>query len=260
VNAGLKIRRALTVGVCGVCLIALGLVLMGRDGEALRAFQRLSGPQFVLEPLPGSRTEPVRQVYTSTGSELVQMCRSERSVGQIVAAYEKIAASQAMQLSRSLAPYIKQQEGHMGMVTWIDHKGRRLGVVAFPLVANRSSRYVLFQAGAASIPTESTPTLPLGIQAPNGSRSLFDIRQTNQSMSYCQIPGSPDKVLREFQQRLVSAGCEIDSNANRILLERGQGRGLVSLRFEKGKQIGYLTLKPGDSPGSTDMSLIVHNK
>ncbi|MDF1660225.1 MAG: hypothetical protein P1V97_00535 [Planctomycetota bacterium] len=255
-----KIQRGATVGLLGLGMIAFGLVLLGRDGEALRAFERLTGPEFVLSPLPGSESEPVRLAQTSHGPEWIQMCRSSKSVSQIVADYEKVAARDSMQLSRSLAPYIKHEAGHLGMITWIDHKGRRLGVVAFPIVDGRSSRYVLFQAGVMAAESKSTPVLPLGVQAPPGTRTLFDIRRHEQNMSYCQVPGSPANVLADMEKRLQSAGCTVDQQSNRILATRAQGQQMVALRFEKDDQVGFLTVKMGKEPGCTDVSLITRKK
>lgn len=255
-----KIQRGVTVGLCGLGMIAFGLVLMGRDGEALRAFERLTGPEFVLSPLPGSQSEPVRLAQTASGPEWIQMCRSSKSVSQIIADYEKVAARDSMQLSRNLAPYIKHEAGHLGMITWIDHKGRRLGVVAFPLVDGRSSRYMLFQAGAFAPETQETPVLPLGVQAPPGTRTLFDIRRHEQNMSYCQVPGSPGSVVEDMEKRLRSAGCEVDSRSNKILATRSQGRNMVALRFEKDGQVGFMTIKPGREPGCTDVSMVTRKK
>jgi hypothetical protein len=255
-----KIQRVLSIGFLGLGLVALGLVVMGRDGEALRAYQRLTGPDFVLEALPGSQSDPVRLNQTATGPEWVQMCRSERSVAQIITEYEDVATKQAMRLSPELAPYIKREQGHIGMISWIDSEGRRLGVVAFPLISSKLSRYVLFQAGAMGQRREDTPILPLGLTAPPGSRTHFDFRQLDHSMSYCEIPGSPQKVLLDLEKRLEDAGCHLDRSTNHFLEKRGKGFDQVALRFEKGDKVGYLTLSSGQQPGSTNMSLIVRKK
>lgn len=256
-----KLKRGLSVFAVSIAMVALGLVVTGKTGEALRTYKRLKGSKLGLEPMEGSNFDPVKVIQTPSGPELAQYCSTRRSLDSILAHYEKQASKEALRFTKTLAPYIKVDNPDLALLCWINDKGHRCGVVAFPMVRGQWSRYVLFKGGRAPNTANAdpmvSPRLPLGFELPNGSTPLYDLRQDDQAWTYYTVPGHPNQIVSDLHKRLRTAGCQVDSKKYQALTEVND-RKQLTIPFRKDGYSGFLTVSNGLEPGSSHVSYIVH--
>lgn len=246
---GTRLRRGATIALVSLALIALGLRLTGRDAEALRAWRRLSLGPASLHPITGSRFAPRRSQRALGQSETVQACLSDEPIAAVIAHYEALARRRALAVPGRGRPYLKSVGAELGLLVWREAGGRRCGVAAYPLSSARGTRYLLFEGGrpGPGIPGDPlvSPVMPLGIEAPAGSRALFDVRHAGGALAYYEVPQSPSRLAASLRARLEAAGCRVSS-------ERG---GVLS--FAAGARRGVASLKPGPAPGTSALSLVV---
>jgi len=262
-SVGQRALRVLKVSLVSAALVGLGLVVTGREGEALRLVRFGTGSGLSLRPMPGSQAGPAVTVTSAGRPERARYCTTPRSVIEIIEHYEDFAKRDSRVLEgQAKGPYLRMVDEQLGMLGWVNKSGKRIGVVAYPVAEGMRSRYVLFEGGEAPpLVSESEaglrPTMPLGISAPGGTEVIFDFRRAGQDMAYYRMPGEPGTVVGDLRHRLKKAGYKLEASQAHALKSVGEVEEMAVLPFRRGTAHGYLSIRKGAEPGESVVSLFL---
>lgn len=260
-----QLSRAALIFAMSLALFTTGLWVTGRAGFAVSLSQSAFHGAPTLEPLPGSKSAPAELRAGPSGPEWIQECKSRRAVSEVIADYKRLAERRSTSLPELPAPVFVSDEGPMQIVAWVEPGGRRLGVAAFEVLRGEETRYLLFESASRGTPApmsgpRSAGLLPMGLELPQGSRSFYDWRSDQQAMCYVEVPGDPDHLLASLESQLRAQGASLDDKNRRVLDANSAGHQMRSLPFENNDSVGALTVRKGERPGTSEISVLMRRR
>jgi hypothetical protein len=236
-------------------LIAFGLVVSGNTARARELYVRATAPATGVEPVPGSRARPAREVLIDGVPTRVVSCEhAGRSPDSVRRSFEEQAARESISGDLHF-PYMSAADRHgEGFVVWTDARtGRRRGAIV-RAGARGGAEYVLIDGDSKLEPAARAdraalngPALVGGVEAPGGACPILTVDEGRGGLALVEVPGTPSGVAARVVDALAAKGFTIDVDAAR---ESGGRNGRMNIPFEKQGVRGLAVIAPLDGTRS----------